>query len=177
MNNHNFPNTCMPVCFSISHMSTGISQSTQQSSLVSLKQVFLPLRWFRTLLVWCTSRWQGPRTPWWEPWWAAWRWPGRPSAELSSVPWAPRLARWSAVGWSWPWASLRNGLTRTCRSPRENWVSSDWKMRGWARGEGGVLAHPYLYCWGGERCDMIGGSNQDIFLGIYSTVVYTWLVW
>lgn len=82
------------------------------------------LRWCRTQWVWCTSRWQGPKMLWWGLWWAVWRWPGQQSAEVSSAPWAPGWARWSAVGWAWPWANPRNGLTRTYHSLRGSWVSS-----------------------------------------------------
>lgn len=62
--------------------------------------------------------------PWWGLWWVVSSWPGQQSAEVSSPPWAPGWARWSAVGWAWPWADPRTGLIRTCHSLRGSWVSS-----------------------------------------------------
>lgn len=84
----------------------------------------LVLRWCRTQWVWCTSRWRGPKMLWWGLWWVVWSWPGQRSAEVSSAPWAPGWARWSAVGWAWHWADPRTGSTRTCHSLRRSWVSS-----------------------------------------------------
>lgn len=59
-----------------------------------------------------------------KPWGVVWRWPGQQSAEVSSVPWAPGWARWSAAGWAWRWAAPRNGSTITCPWRRGSWVSS-----------------------------------------------------
>lgn len=98
------------------------------NSLISLRAQYLIdsffFRWCRTRWVWFTSQLQGPKMLWWGLWWGALKWPGQQSVEVSWAPWAPGWARWSAMGWAWPWADRRNGLTRTCHSLSRSWVSS-----------------------------------------------------